>query len=157
MAQVIRHFRDRRKRPWRPKMKIRPPLTTKCCRKRPETVAAPQKLNRISISYLNSHLARTKRSQTFELTFTRLIFHATTATCSTKGGHMDDEEPLTGEFLRSICAALSRNAIKSLKGAAIVLGPDDEPALKKLPKSERQPQLLNDRERRQEDALTSRR
>ena len=57
----------------------------------------------------------------------------------------DDEPPLTGEYLRAICIALSRNSIRSLKGAAIVSDPEEQTVPKMLPASERRqnPQLAS--------------
>jgi hypothetical protein len=53
----------------------------------------------------------------------------------------EDEPPLTGEFLRAICAALNCNGIRSLKRAAIVLDAEEKTMLKKPPYSERRSQL----------------
>jgi hypothetical protein len=49
----------------------------------------------------------------------------------------DDEPPLEGEYLRAICIALSRNALRGLREAAIVLDAQDRTTLKKPPQSER--------------------
>lgn len=49
---------------------------------------------------------------------------------------MYDEPPLKGEYLRAICAALSRNGIRSLKNAAIVHDVEEKTTTRKLPQSE---------------------
>ena len=72
---------------------------------------------------------------------------------------MDDEEPLRGEFLRLVCIALSRNAIKGLNSTTEVLAnvPDEKPVLRKPPESEQQPKHSDDEERRLDHALSTRR
>lgn len=63
-----------------------------------------------------------------------------------KGSPMIDEEepPLQGDFLRSVCAALHRNGIRSIKGAPVdVPDPLDLTLPKKPPQIERCPQRRN--------------
>jgi hypothetical protein len=43
--------------------------------------------------------------------------------------YVDDEPPLRGEFLRQVCCALERNAVGSLKRAALVLDKEDRTLL----------------------------
>ena len=49
----------------------------------------------------------------------------------------NDEPPLEGEYLRAVCVALSRNAVRGLREAAIVLDVQDRATLKKPPQGER--------------------
>jgi len=50
----------------------------------------------------------------------------------------DDEPPLRGEFLSSVCAALGRNAIGSIKSAPVdIPDPLDFTASKKPPRTVR--------------------
>jgi hypothetical protein len=50
---------------------------------------------------------------------------------------MPDEDVLAGDFLKSICASLGRNSIKSLKRVAIIPDADELTTLKKPPQLER--------------------
>jgi hypothetical protein len=72
---------------------------------------------------------------------------------------MDDDEPLRGEFLRLVCAALSRNAIRGMNNTPIVLASvqDEKPVLRKSPKSEQQPKPVAGEERRFHHVLATRR
>ena len=62
---------------------------------------------------------------------------------------MEDEEPLCGEFLRLVCAALSRNAIKGFDNTACVLVNvlNEKPLLRKPPQSEARPKPVADEEK----------
>lgn len=136
MPRLIRHFRDRHKRPKRPKPKHRPPAPPGC---RPIILVA---LNILALlhpasNYLDSRPACSQKSQQFNQPSPWLFVYATTVPSSTQGGtvYNDDDPPLEGEFLRAVCAALSRNAIGGLSSAANVLASIDSTPPIKSPKS----------------------
>jgi len=135
-------FKDRRKRPWRPKKKFRPPAPPGCCRKRLKHTTKTDNCEKNACNYLDSRPVFPQKF-TISAPYLALLIVLPRLCLVAEGGSMEDEElPLTGEFLRSICAALHRNGIRSLKRAAIVPDLEEQSMLKKPPDTERRPQLL---------------
>ena len=137
MQRLIRYFRDRHKRLKRPKRKDRPPGCPQCDSIRFQRILDKTYCDLYAIDYLDSLLVRTEYPSTTESKTNWLVVHAITCFFTEGGPMYDDEPPLEGEYLRAICIALSRNALRGLREAAIVLDAQDRTTLKKPPQSER--------------------
>lgn len=137
MPKLSRHFRDRLKRPKRPKPKHRPPAPPGC---RPTVIATTIILAPIHCadSYLDLHPVVPKNLPQPNQLNVRCPFTSATVPSSTQGGavYHDDELPLRAEYLRAICIALNRNAVGNLKFATVKMEPDQLTPPTKPPQSD---------------------
>lgn len=132
----------RRKRSQRPKENTRPLAPPGCSQEKARAAANKVDGQQPDVYHLDSRPHLPNQTQTIQPNLSGQESRPTTHPSSTPTTNALDDEPLTGDFLQSVCAALNRNGIRSLKSAPKIPDPDELTASSDPLLTDREPQLL---------------